>query len=95
MNHVEYLKTLPIDVQNFVSELVKDSNIMSKEAWQAVYKIPYRDYIDRYGVDFSNCIDQLLKNPTEIKSIPSKCECGKDKHGFTSHCDWCPCYKKE
>ena len=91
MNHVEYLKTLPIDVQNFVSELVRDYYKMNQDAWQAVYKIPYRDYIEMYGNDFSNCVDQLLKTPTEIKA---RCECGKDKHGFANHCDWCPSYKQ-
>ena len=95
MNQVEYLKTLPIEVQNFISEMVTDYYQMTTEVWQGTYTVQYAHYTDVYGKDFSNCVDQLLKVfPTENKAYISKCECGKDKHGFTSHCDWCPCYKE-
>ena len=37
-------------------------------------------------------------NPGDTESFGSivkklsgtECECGKDKHGFASHCNWCP-----
>ena len=96
MNHVDYLKTLPIEVQDFVSKIITDYYQMTTEVWQGLYSVQYAHYIDVYGNDFSNCIDQLLKvNPTEIIRKGTQCECGKDTHNFTSHCDWCPCYKKE
>lgn len=45
----------------------------------------------RYYISEDEYYKQL--NPSE--SFRKDCECGKEKHGFHSHLDYCPCYDKE
>lgn len=43
----------------------------------------------------SNLFIDLPRNYIVDMPDEKNCECGKEKHGFTSHCDWCPLYKEK
>lgn len=46
----------------------------------------------RVDFDHNAILNDLLnyKDPGPLKFMDVECECGKDKHGFIGHSDWCP-----
>ncbi len=40
-----------------------------------------------YPVDV---VEKLIENQEYITKYTNNCECGKEKHGFASHSNWCP-----
>lgn len=39
-----------------------------------------------------NCLDTMIKD-LEAFNPERKCECGKEKHGFARHSEWCDLYE--
>jgi len=59
---------------------------------------PHDDYeVICYFVEVTNpsyyppVLRKLYRRTASI--VKSECECGKEKHGFASHSDWCKLYK--
>jgi len=60
-------------------------------------------YWAKYSPNASQIYTHSTPQPIEIIELDAppaslfdtiKCECGKDKHGFASHSDWCKKYEK-
>ena len=59
-------------------------------------------YLDGFDEDLLEEVDKYgyvrpdkYKVPAKPFIKEKKCECGKDRHGFASHAEWCAKYKED
>jgi hypothetical protein len=68
-----------------VGNSVKYEVIYDEDDWAGAGFMFYLATKSVSGIFDENDLDSIR---SESKSVP-KCECGKEKHGFASHANWC------
>jgi hypothetical protein len=54
-----------------------------------VFNIPHTSILDAAALEHSDSISRAVKWDKGLEIRPKVCQCGKEKHGFAKHSDWC------